>query len=841
MLRKILLYAASVAVVLGAVAAFGSEVREFNIPPGELAPALESLAKETGLEVIFEPEKLKGIQTHGVTGKLSPQEAVERLVDGTGLRVKIDVAGAILISRNSAEDEAGTGVRLAQATATTDTSEGANAYGVNPQSASQGTRDELQEVVVTAQKREERLQDVPVPVTVLDAQHLAETGQALLRDYYTSVPGFSVSPNIENAQMLSIRGVSTGGFSNPTVGVMIDGVPFGSSIQGGHEIPDIDPSDLARIEVLRGPQGSLYGASSMGGLLNFVTVDPSADTLTGRIEAGTSTVFNGAEPGYNVRAALNIPVTSTLAVRISGFDRQDPGYIDNPLLNLAGVNESETQGGRLSSLWTPADWVSLKLSALYQHVKGNGLSEVNKGPGLGDLQQNYVSGAGRYETTVQAYSAVLNIKMGGATLTSVTGYNVNKHFANFDFTPFFGTNTQSGIPGTGFNGYGVKGTILQAGDNTSNFTQELRLAMALGQRFDWLLGGFLTHENIPSSDTVIATDPSTGQYFGTTYDDHFPATYDEVAAFTDITYHATDQFDIQVGGRQSHLKSTYALTCTGVFCNLLNGAPSPEVIPTAGATANAFTYLVTPKYKLTPDMMVYARFASGYRPGGPNSGAPGAPPTYSPDKTENYEVGFKGDFLDHRISLDASAYYIDWKNLQLQLFLPTGYSYFANGSAAKSQGLELAGNFIPADGLSVSAWVAYDEAELTQAFPAASTAYGQRGDNLPNAPRFSGNVSVTEEFPLWGGVTGFVGGTAAVVGGRYSVFTNTADRQYFPSYTKTDLRAGTKFDSWTVTAYVNNLTNNRALINGGVGYIAPDAYVYITPRTIGLTLSKSFR
>jgi outer membrane receptor protein involved in Fe transport len=242
--------------------------------------------------------------------------------------------------------------------------------------------------------------------------------------------------------------------------------------------------------------------------------------------------------------------------------------------------------------------------------------------------------------------------------------------------------------------------------------------------------------------------------------------------------------------------------------------------------------------------MLYARFASGYRPGGTNLGAPGAPPTYAPDKTQNYEVGVKGDFLDHRLSVDASLYYISWKDLQMQLFLPNSLTYEANGSGAKSEGLEISLQSRPLSGLTLSGWFAYDNAVLTQAFPANGPAYGVPGTRLPNSSRFSGNLSVEQVFPLGTSATGFVGAMASYMGDREGLFTGSpgvpAPRQLYPAYTKTDVRAGVKYDAWTVNLYATNVFDKRGLIAGGLGYFLPTAFTTIPPRTVGVSVSKVF-
>jgi iron complex outermembrane recepter protein len=692
-----------------------------------------------------------------------------------------------------------------------------------------------EEVLVSAQKREERLQDVPVPLSVLQASDLAEKNQVRLREYFSSVPGFNAMPNFAATQNLSIRGVTTGGLTTPTVGVTIDDVPFGASSGAhGNHIPDLDPSDLVRVELLRGPQGTLYGANSMGGLVKFVTIDPSFDEYSGRAEAGISNVHNGDGAGFNIRGSANIPLADVLAVRVSGFSRQDPGYIDNPSLNKSGVNEVEAEGARFSALWKPAEDMSLKLSALYQNINTGGLDEVVDS-GTGSLEQNYIPGVGKLDSTIQAYSALFKAQLGGTELTSLTGYNVNETFNSLDFSFAFGGAVEAEY------GPGVSGAPYYSNDEVRKFSQEVRLAVPIGSRIEWLVGGFYTRETDRSNFYVTGMDVSAGrdvaEYWRLTQLGDEADEYQETSAFTTITYQVTDRFDVQVGGRQSHIKSSLGSTIqTGPFI----GA-APQIDPRAESSGDAFTYLLTPRFRVTPDFMVYARFASGYRPGTPNFDIPGVARQSNPDKTKTHEIGAKVDFLDRRLSVDGSIYYIDWSDIQIQLTDPGSRLVFnTNGSGAKSEGLELTVTAHPTSSLSLSAWAAYNNARLTEAFPANSNSFGVPGDKLPLSSRYSGHVSLQQEFPLWNDVTGFAGGVVSYVGERTGVFTNSADRQIFPDYTKTDLRAGIIYDSWRASFYVNNVTDERALINGGTGYFYPPAHIYITPRTLGLNVTKTF-
>jgi outer membrane receptor protein involved in Fe transport len=236
--------------------------------------------------------------------------------------------------------------------------------------------------------------------------------------------------------------------------------------------------------------------------------------------------------------------------------------------------------------------------------------------------------------------------------------------------------------------------------------------------------------------------------------------------------------------------------------------------------------------------MVYARFASGYRPGGPNTNTQIAalPAEFGPDKTQNYEIGVKGTLLDRALSFDASLYYIDWKQIQI-LLRDSGFSFRANGSRAKSQGVEVSIESRPMSGTVIAAWVAWNQAELTEELPTTSTVVGLAGDRLPNSARISGSISLDQEIPLTSSVQGFVGGTVSYVGDRLDVFSASSQRQIFPAYARSDLRAGMRFADWTLNVFVNNVADRRGVLTKAN---FPNSFFYIQPRTAGLALSRVF-
>jgi len=811
-----------------------------------IAAALNDFARQSGLHVVIGSEIAKGVRSAAVEGMFTPEAALERLLANTGLRYEYLDAQTVAVlgrERPSAEVMKMSGVRVAAG-------QGASAtYGAEAQrdAAGDGEKGEgtkLEEIVVTAQKRVERLQDVPVPVSAISAQTLVDNNQLRLQDYYSQIPGLSFSPSIYASQLLSFRGITTGGLLTiPTVGIMLDDVPFGST--STTFAPDIDPGDLARIEALRGPQGTLYGASSMGGLIKFVTVDPSTQGVNGRLEVGSSSVRNGAGLGYSLRGSVNVPLSDTLAVRASGYTRQDPGYIDNPVLHINGINEDHASGARLAALWRPSDTLSLKLSALYQDLKGDGSNDVTPepwdGPSLGDLQQYYIRGMGAFDKKIQGYNAVLVDKIGSVELTAASGYNVNSLFSTFDATAFVGQALTLPL-------FGVSGTPVFDQHNIYKFTQEIRLSAPIGPKLDGLLGVFYTHEYGPDRIHILATDPATGAVAGEWLDENDLGNYRESAVFADLTFHITNRFDLQIGGRESQIRQTSGGgSLAGPWVTDIYGFPSsPYTPPVRRSKSNPFTYLFTPQFKVSSDLMVYARLASGYRPGGAN-GSPGlVPPEFQPDKTYNYEIGAKGDFLDHTLSFDASVYYIDWKGIQLGLIYVdpntgAGVTFTSNAARAKSQGIELSVESRPIKGLTMTAWVELNDAALKEAFPSSALlagTYGAAGDRLPYSSRFSGNLSLNEEFPLAGKWTGFVGGSINYVGGRVDIFTGSPQRQDLPAYAKTNLSTGVKYESWTANFYCTNVTDRRGLISGAEAI--PYSFYYIQPRAIGLSLTRAF-
>lgn len=704
---------------------------------------------------------------------------------------------------------------------------------------------DLRAVVVSANKRSERLQDVPMAVSALQGLQLERESAVNFADYATRVPGLNVISNGQGWTQLVLRGVTSGsGQANATVGTYIDDAPYGSSTVyalGGMLTPDIDPDDLQRIEVLRGPQGTLYGSNTLGGLVKFVTTPPDTSVASGRVGAGFSSV-SGGDSGFSSRAMFNLPlVQGKLGLRVNAYTRNDPGYIDNTVTGQSDVNAAKVSGARAQLLWTPSDSVSLRLSALAQNLGSDGLANVGADvdrdtlqPLHGDLQQSRAAGTGLFKLQYRLYDASLNADMGWAKLISSSTYSTQALHLDVDLTAAYGPLLNPAF-GLSSGGYSLDNAV-----TLGKFTQELRLQSPEAQTLEWRAGVFYTREHSDNLQHIASFDPATGVPIALPQLGDIrvgPAIFTEWAGYGDVTWHVTPQLSLLVGARYSHDQASYTQTGDGILVG-------PSQFTTVGSDSPV-TFLFNPSYKFSDDMMAYARVASGFRPGGPNVGVPpglGAPLTFGPDKLVSYELGFKSTVLEHRMTFDLAAFYIDWSEIQLTVSAG-GFGFLGNGGKARSQGLEAEWQFAPARGLILSANASWTDPKLTA--DTQEGLFGYKGDRLPYVPKWNANLGVDYDFPLASGWSGFAGASYRFIGSRVSDFRAVpGPRKEIPSYNGVDLRAGVNYGNWTVKAYVKNLTDER-----GITAIAPQttdpnanpfSASYVQPRTVGISASVDF-
>jgi iron complex outermembrane recepter protein len=698
--------------------------------------------------------------------------------------------------------------------------------------------DALETIVVTAEKREEVLKDVPMSVTALTGASLDKLQDRDFSDYAARVPGLSLVTGDSGLTRLTLRGQNAGG-DGSTVAVYLDESPFGSStalLNGSVLSGDFDTWDLQRIEVLRGPQGTLYGANSEGGLLKFVTVAPVLGSFSGAAEVTGESVAHGGNGG-DVRAVLNLPIGDKVAFRISGFDQDVPGYIDDPLSGRSDVNDGHKYGGRASLLAAPTDDLSIRLTASSQQSRYNGsnsvdIDPVTLQPSHGDLTQERLvpePSSFKYEN----YNATINWNAGPFSILSTTSYGI----LNSD-TVRDATNVQL-APGFTYGDALGSGALLDNSADLTKFTQELRLSSAASDRFEWQIGGYFTRETGLLDQHLNGFTNPGGASLGNLEAVTLASTYKEWAGFGTATYHFNSLFDIQAGGRWSSNEQTGTETVSGPLAG-----PTPTEFSTP-SSGHVFTYSVAPRWHVDANTMVYARLATGFRPGGPNVLPPGLPAgvplEYGSDKTTNIELGIRSTQLDGLLSIDVAAFHVDWTDIQL-LETVNGFTVNGNGGKARSQGLEWTFGYVPVHGLTLSWTGAYTDAKLTEPVPAL---HGLSGDPLPYAPKWSTSLDGEYDWAAFANYKVFVGGTWSYVGTRSTDFGSSVDTTAqvdLPSYNTYAARFGLDNDRYRITLYGKNLSDSRGITSytsGGAPGLQGTMGV-IQPRTIGVTLSAKF-
>jgi iron complex outermembrane recepter protein len=707
------------------------------------------------------------------------------------------------------------------------------------QTAEETVRD-TDEIVVTAQKREQNLQDVPISISVVTGDDLQQQGAASLTDYAGYVPGMQVSSaGTPGQSTITLRGVAPLSASQ-TVGIYLDDAPVGSSSiynRAGVFSLDLLPYDVERVEVLRGPQGTLYGASSIGGLVKYVTVAPSTSDFSVR-GGGELFFIDGAEhPGWAGQTMVNAPlVQGVLGVTGSFAWRKTPGFVNS--VNNAALNDQnsyEQISGRVSMLFRPTDDLSIRLSGMWQSIDadGNGLYAADlTGKRLGDGQSNNNYIAEKFTTDIEYYAATIDYDFGPVSLTSATTYSTRNAMqlqdASYSFGAVFPELTGGALPP------GITPFTINLG--LEKFTQEVRLASESGGTFEWLIGGFYTNEDSTNNQLVRSYDmmgnviPALDPLATIA----LPANYKEYAAFANATLRFGERFELTGGVRWARNEQT--------FRQISEGAIVPQANNPGASQEDVFTFSVSPQFHVTDTAMLYARVASGYRPGGPNVVVPNVPPTVGSDTLTNYEVGFKADLAGRAVSIDVALFYMDWNDIQVVRAFG-GVSGQANGGGAVSKGIEGSLLFRPVRGLTLTFNGSYTDARLTDDAPEIS---GLDGDRLPSVPEFSGSARADYRFDLGGNLTSDLGIGIRHAGSRFSLVESDPLNARARPYTSVDLNGAVNIgDNWSVRAYARNLFNNkgelvRAILTDGLNRPSYISINPLQPRTVGVAFDLRF-
>ena len=730
----------------------------------------------------------------------------------------------------------------------------------------------LGEVIVTAQRRTEDVKEVPTSISVLGGAALENSHIGGLEDISRAVPGLSFSagggPGLDNIEM---RGVSSTSGS-ATVGLYLDDVPITvTNLYNGAVEPRL--FDMDRVEVLRGPQGTLYGASSMGGAIRFISNQPNLTTFGGSVSSQVSGTRHGGV-NYDEQGVLNVPVVEgTAAVRIGVDFGEDSGYIDNYTLSdqlaRSGTNDDKWTVLRLSAKIVPDDTLTIT-PAFYGEWEKTGDTSVFY-PSVGLYKQ---------EKEVQEPS-VDHLLIGSLTvakqwewgqLTSISSYFQQQFNRTEDGTyynsEYLGSIIDSDPPNGIMNqGYqiGLLPGPVYTQVKTSVVSQEFRIASAPSSDsgLSWVGGLFYSDYRVhrlfnayiddlnQTFESIYGIAPQDSDVFaGITFpnnsvaNDNTAEDEKQYAVFGDVSYRIIPSVKATAG-----LRYSYAPT---IFNDFQGGYFSIGVPP---VSQRAKFYATTPKFSLTydatPDMTLYASASEGYRIGGSeiyispslcaqdlaNLGLNTAPQTFNSDSLWSYEGGLKGRFFDDTLSVDVDGYFLQWKNIQQTVDLPIcGYTITTNVGDAQAYGPELEVNYKPVRDLTLGLSTEYTHDALTKV---TSSVGASVGDHILNVPEWMATFRVEYSRPFAGDLKGFIRSDYDWTGPSNGAFDPTNPDYSRPAYSILNASVGVNLHGFEISLFAKNLLDDKKIIQRPSLLFEPEAYT-VRPLTAGLGIRTQF-
>src|SRR6202453_2460514 len=615
-----------------------------------------------------------------------------------------------------------------------------------PAATAENASPALDEIVVTASKRVSTVQDTPISITAVTGNDLMARGVSSLATLAQGTPGVSLKSEGPSQTEIEMRGMTSSGGNSATVGFYLDDIPLTgpASAQNGHVVIDPDLYDLNRIEILRGPQGTLFGSGSMGGTVRLITNQPNLS----QFQSTAQSVLSGTEGGgFNHKDSLmiNLPlIDDTLALRVAGTENYTSGWIDrivvgpfplaggNPVGTVRGdvqnapiekqypgSNAYQSYAARVTLLWKPTENLTVTPSFFHTTSTQNGISAYDSDPGTLAHYQPFDI-AEPLTDSLTAYSLNVNYRFPVFDVTSSTARwtrnssQVEEASEAFN-NPLEGItyNANYGLPNPGY--YGPTGSGPEHGiedDPSHQFSEELRLTSTGSGRAGWVAGLYYSHYY--SLWGFQGTTPNYSAYMdlgtlapATTpnwFDAYSPTTLSQYAAFGDATYALTDALKVDVGARVNHYDYRFSSCLSG--WGSANGAATPSCSGLIALSNNSFNPKFNLSYTFSPDLMAYATVSSGFRPGGGNAVYPttGAawgsafqqqnytsgkwPSTYEPDRVLSYELGEKIRMLDRRLTVNASIYYEDWRHVQLEAY-PNDWALNINGKYVSIYGADI--------------------------------------------------------------------------------------------------------------------------------------------------------
>jgi len=787
--------------------------------------------------------------------------------------------------------------------------------------AQQNNTDDDRDIVVTASKREENLQDVPLAITAIGTERLQELQVKEFQDVVKFLPSVTIQTLAPGFSQVYFRGVASGENANhstslPTVGTYLDEMPI-TTIQGAL---DIHAYDFARVEALAGPQGTLYGASSMAGTIKLVTNRPDTSSTYGSVGVELNSVTRGGIGGV-AEGFINARISDRAALRLVGWYRHDAGYIDNiagtrvypisqntdtdgdgendTVINLPGdditqnnadlvekdYNTVDTYGARLAlGIELDDDW-TIRPTLMGQIQKANGSFAQERSAAVTRSLQTVQYNPERSDDKWIQAALTIEGKIGNWDLTVTGGHLRRKTLTDSDYSDY--AYFYDALNGSAYYLYDNAGDQISPNQYIKGIDRyrrnfgEIRVASPADARIRFIGGLFYQRQSHNIEQHYIIDNLSDDLEVPTTVDNIWLTKQLRVdrdyAAFGELSFDITDKLTLTGGGRlykfDNSLVGFFGYSNPGFSSNPVYACQGPAIVDGSPCTnldkrtkKTDFIHKLNLTYKFTDDVMMYATWSRGFRPGGINRR--GSLPPYGSDTLDNYELGWKTSFGPVRFN--GAVYQEDWKNIQLSFLGPNGLSEVRNAGIARIRGIEADVSY-RSGGFSLSMGGSYNDATIRRDFCAIANAdfdctlagsdgtenalLAPSGSRLPVTAKFKGNAVARYEFPV-GGMDGHVQFAVNHIGKRRSDL-RTLENDIvgdFKAYTTADVSVGVKGEAWSAELFATNLFDSRGVINSAVqcgetvcgdadGVTANGGVFYdnvIRPRLIGIKVSKDF-
>jgi outer membrane receptor protein involved in Fe transport len=696
----------------------------------------------------------------------------------------------------------------------------------------------------------------------VSAETLAKKGALDFMDFAASVPGFTILDSGPAQRRPVIRGIQ--GAGEGEVGIYYDEFAItstpGATNDAGRFTPDVKLFDVQQVQILRGPQGTLFGAGSQGGTIQTTFNKPDLDEYSGTVATDFGTITHGTQ---NVRfnGAVNLPlVEGTLGMRLVGYRTEYGGFVDNTTLGETDINSGRTSGGRAALRYAPTNRLTIDFLALYNrtHFDAGHQAIVSEG----ELKSN-VPALDPLTDEVQLYGLTGRYNFDFATLVANAASYRRDIFFNFTFPnlaiPWAHSVAQGLSPYSP--GQPTVGTAnVQQPQDVEAETLEVRLNAPDGDApFQWTVGGFYQDRSafVRSTLPFVGADGRPDPQFPLFADRTIRSALDQRAGFGELSYEFFGKLTATAGGRWQRFTAEQA----SAFRINTGGSLGTNEYTARDFAESKFIKRFNLAYQVTDSLMGYGTYSEGFRAGGANQAVndPTVPAGYGSDTVKNYEVGFKSQWFDRVLTINADYYRMDWENIQVQGSTPSGlFRFTTNAGQAQIDGVELEAHARPIRGLDLALTYGRTIARLTKDKPVnpGLNASGYEGDRLPQVPERLASFSADYVWPLGNARSLSFFTNYHYVGKSQNLFspsladtvtgarTTTPDPgfAYMPAYSVVDLRVSLMSERWSAAVYANNIGNERGITNiMWNSPFTPGRYTYyITPRVLGVSASVSF-